>query len=89
MGVEWSNLVDSDPKLKKFDWVKLKVYKPAKQTRGKATAAHYVFDCQEEKNNVVTIDEIDLGDIQDCKEGLNLFCLFVSDGVIVILSQHS
>jgi hypothetical protein len=48
-----------------------------------------VSDCQEEENNVVTIDEIDLGDIQDSKEGLNLFCLFVSDGVIVFLSQHS
>ena len=88
-GAEWSKLVDNDHTLNKFDWVKLKTYKPAKQSRGMTISAHYLFDCQEETDNVVTIDEIDLEDTQESKEGLNLFCLCVFDVGTIFLSHHS
>jgi hypothetical protein len=54
--------------------VKLKKFVPAKIVKNRATAACFIFDCQDEKNNYIPVSEIDMDDIKDDIEGLTLFC---------------
>ena len=73
-GEEYAKDVQSDEVLDQFKWVKLKKFVPAKIVKNRATAACFIFDCQDERNNYIPVSEIDLDDIKDDIEGLTLFC---------------
>jgi hypothetical protein len=54
--------------------VKLKKFVPAKIVKNRATAACFIFDCPDEKNNCIPVSENDMDDIKDSIEGLPPFC---------------
>lgn len=73
-GEDYAQDVEYDDELEKFNWVKLKRFVPVKIVKNRATAACFVFDCEDEKNNYIPALDIDMGDIKQYVDGITTVC---------------